>query len=145
MLNAVGVMKVQPRREARIVVVGGGVGAARFVSELVRRMGGDHVKGGKTLCVVLSSYPEGLAPYDRTSLSKEGLDLERLTRNGTRPEAFPWCATGAGEPMSPSWYRDSGVEIWSNTICCGVQLDYRRLTLKALDTEVVCELMTRSW
>ena len=141
MLNLTGTLKAQPRREARVVVVGGGVAAGAFAAELVKHVGDAAPKGGKTLCVVLSGYPEGVAPYDRTLLSKEALDLERLTKHGARGDAFPWTRDGAGEPMGPDWFRDApGVEIWHATVCCGVQLDYRRLTLMDLATKATCEL-----
>ena len=65
-------------KQARVLVVGGGVAAAHVAQALCDRKEELPEAPDKPLCVILSSYPSGIAPYDRSRISKDALDCTKL-------------------------------------------------------------------
>ena len=103
------------KHHARVVVVGGGVAAGHFAAALGGREA-ECPASERPLCVVLSAYPQGIGPYDRSRVSKDALDCTQLT-----------------EDTFPSLTLPSNVALWSGTVCTSVQPDYKRLTYKSAD------------
>ena len=64
-------------KQARVLVVGGGVAAAHVAQALCDRKE-ELPETDKPLCTILSAYPSGIAPYDRSRISKDALDCTRL-------------------------------------------------------------------
>ena len=64
-------------KQARVLVVGGGVAAAHVAQALGERAE-ELPETDKPLCVILSAYPSGISPYDRSRISKDALDCTRL-------------------------------------------------------------------
>ena len=53
-------------KQARVLVVGGGVAAAHAAQALCDRKE-ELPETDKPLCVILSAYPAGISPYDRSN------------------------------------------------------------------------------
>ena len=82
-------------KQARVLVVGGGVAAAHAAQALCDRKE-ELPETDKALCVILSAYPAGISPYDRSRISKDALDCTRLDATSF-----------------PSLELPAGAELWS--------------------------------
>eukprot|EP00752_Nemacystus_decipiens_P013306 g11786.t1 len=117
-----------------MVCLGGGVAAGYWAEEVVSLLKSGAGQPGFTrpkLCIV-SGYPDGLAPYERSEISKECL---RPANQHSRDwqawgnKAFPFTSTGNDrERRTPRWYRDNGVTILPWCECYDV--DVATSTLK---------------
>ena len=93
-------------KQARVLVVGGGVAAAHAAQALCDRKEELPEAPDKPLCVILSAYPAGISPYDRSRISKDALDCTRL------------AATSF-----PSLDLPDGVELWSGKVVTSCDAD----------------------
>ena len=76
-------------KQARVLVVGGGVAAAHVAQALCDRQEELPEAPDKPLCVILSAYPSGIAPYDRSRISKDALDCTKLDATSFPSLALP--------------------------------------------------------
>eukprot|EP00903_Cladosiphon_okamuranus_P021303 g19574.t1 len=117
-----------------MVCLGGGVASGYWAEEVVSLLKSGAGQPGFTrpkLCIV-SGYPDGLAPYERSEISKECL---RPTSQHSRDwqawgnKAFPFTSTGNDRERRPArWYRDNGVTILSWCEC--YEVDVATSTMK---------------
>ena len=134
-------MSVDEKRAAKFVCLGGGVAAGYWASTLAAEAPTLQAGGGggaKPFALIVSAEPAGLAPYERSEVSKSLLDpdrpaLRRLGAGSALPFAPSLAAgeiAGSAEPHAPAWYADKGVELMHSCVCVAADLDKKRLTLR---------------
>jgi len=107
---------------AKRVAIGGGMAAGRWAEELVKL-------GDSQGAMIISAYPEGMVPYDRTLLSKELLDADAAVLRSK--DGFPALKTEAGDVMDAAWYAANGITILFGTTCEDVKLESSELVLRS--------------
>ncbi|CBJ48589.1 conserved unknown protein [Ectocarpus siliculosus] len=117
-----------------MVCLGGGVSAGYWAEEVVSLLKSGAEQPGfnrPKLCVV-TGYPDGLVPYERSEMSKECL---RPENNHSRDwqawgnKVFPFTSTGNDrERRNARWYRDNGVTVLSSCEC--YEVDVANATLR---------------
>ena len=99
-------------KQARVLVVGGGVAAAHAAQALYDRSE-ELPETDKPLCVILSAYPSGISPYDRSRISKDALDCTRLDATSF-----------------PSLELPEGVELWNGKVVVKCDADQKCVTYR---------------
>ncbi|KAJ1457808.1 hypothetical protein M885DRAFT_514280 [Pelagophyceae sp. CCMP2097] len=132
-------LKADCKLDVVVAVVGGGVSAAHFVSELLGlHANADGYESTKPLCLVVSAEPRNLAPYDRTVLSKDSKGLKAaLSSDGA---GFQWVkGSFDGAVQTPDWYA-AKVDFIYGSVVFDCNLNYRRLTLRDYETGRITEV-----
>lgn len=88
-----------------------------------------HQLGESQGALIVSAYPEGIVPYDRTLLSKELLDFEAAALRSS--DGFPVLKTEAGDVMDAAWYAANGITILFGHTCEAVTLESSELVLRS--------------
>ena len=106
------------------VVVGGGVGAAYFVSSLAPNL-------LPSTCLVISSDPGRLRPYERPAVTKGCLEPDKGFLREPSGGNFPYCTKGeGGEGMDAEWYENKeGVTYLAQTKAEGVSFSDKVVSL----------------
>ncbi|GMI32298.1 hypothetical protein TrRE_jg10417, partial [Triparma retinervis] len=111
------------------VVVGGGVGAGYFVSSLSPNL-------SPSTCLVISSDPGRLRPYERPAVTKGCLDPGSGHLRNPGEGLFPYCVRGeGGEAMDEEWYENKeGVTYLTQTKAEGVSFEDKLVHLSTGET-----------
>ncbi|CAN0075666.1 unnamed protein product [Ascophyllum nodosum] len=126
-----------PSDQYDMVCLGGGVAAGYWAEEMVALIKSGARSTGvspKLKICIISSYPEGLAPYERSELSKECLrpsDAHHRDWQAWGNKTFPYTSQGNDrEPRSARWYKENDVTMLGWCEC--YEADVANGTLKLL-------------
>eukprot|EP00953_Heterococcus_sp_UTEX-ZZ885_P018062 10088-Heterococcus_DN1.PRE.3 len=122
-------------KEYDLVCLGGGVTAGYWAEAYVDLLASDPLLKKRTTplsIAIISSYPEGVYPYERPACSKELLDpAATLARDLTvKNSTFPFTSSQSSkEARGAKWYKAHNIHMIWGCQCTAIDADERLLSL----------------